>query len=122
LKQLFTILAITGILLQTFNSGIILINYQVNKDYISKNLCENKDKPMMHCNGKCHLRKQLAEQAKKDNTSPFQNLKNKFEIQYFSHNKLIKFPEFVQESESNFTYSFFIPQVSLNSIFHPPQA
>ena len=32
----------------------------VNYDYIVTNLCENKSKPELKCNGKCHLTKQLA--------------------------------------------------------------
>jgi hypothetical protein len=35
------------------------IEYEINKKYIAEVLCENKDKPMMHCNGKCYLKKQL---------------------------------------------------------------
>jgi uncharacterized iron-regulated protein len=35
------------------------VNYEVNKDYISKVLCENKEKKAMHCEGKCHLKKEL---------------------------------------------------------------
>lgn len=42
------------------------INYAFNKDYIATTLCENKDKPMMHCNGKCHLEKELKKTAKED--------------------------------------------------------
>ncbi|MFP5436753.1 MAG: hypothetical protein ACLGH8_03130 [Bacteroidia bacterium] len=37
-----------------------VIEYLANYSYIIKELCENRDKPMMHCNGKCHLMKQLA--------------------------------------------------------------
>lgn len=33
--------------------------YELNKDYIAKVLCENKAKPMMHCNGKCFLAKKI---------------------------------------------------------------
>lgn len=33
--------------------------YQINKDFIAKNLCENRDKPQMNCCGKCYLNKQL---------------------------------------------------------------
>ena len=33
--------------------------YVVNKEYVAKALCENKAKPQLHCNGKCHLAKQL---------------------------------------------------------------
>lgn len=37
-----------------------VIDYVVNYEYISKVLCENKEKPAMKCNGKCHLMKELA--------------------------------------------------------------
>lgn len=36
------------------------MEYLANYDYIATELCENRDKPEMHCNGKCHLMKQLA--------------------------------------------------------------
>ncbi len=98
-----------------------MADYQINKEYISKNLCENKAKPMLHCNGKCHLKKELAKQDKKENTPPYQNLKDKFEIQYFSKAVLFKFNEAALIEKSNFIYSFFIPQTSSVSIFHPPQ-
>lgn len=35
------------------------IEYGLNKDYIAKVLCINKDKPTIECDGKCHLTKQL---------------------------------------------------------------
>ena len=46
-----------------------VLDYVINYDYISKVLCENKEKPLLHCNGKCHLMKELAkaaEQQKQD--------------------------------------------------------
>jgi len=38
-----------------------IIEYYANYDYIAKELCENKDKPYLECNGKCYLEKQLKE-------------------------------------------------------------
>ncbi len=38
---------------------IPVIDYLLNRDYIAKNLCINKDKPKSCCKGKCHLVKQL---------------------------------------------------------------
>lgn len=35
-----------------------VFNYITNYDYISQELCENKDKPELECNGKCYLYKQ----------------------------------------------------------------
>lgn len=37
-----------------------VFEYILNYDYIANVLCENKDKPELHCNGKCHLMKELA--------------------------------------------------------------
>jgi hypothetical protein len=35
------------------------IDYAINKDYISKNLCINKDIPGNCCHGKCYLDEQI---------------------------------------------------------------
>lgn len=43
-----------------------VIDYVVNYEYISKVLCVNKAKPQMHCNGKCHLMKELAKAAESE--------------------------------------------------------
>ncbi|OON66472.1 hypothetical protein B0919_21815 [Hymenobacter sp. CRA2] len=37
----------------------IVASWWLNRDYVARVLCINRDKPQMHCNGKCHLRKQL---------------------------------------------------------------
>ena len=37
----------------------ILINYLVQYKYYVEVLCENKNKPELKCNGKCHLAKEL---------------------------------------------------------------
>jgi len=43
-----------------------VLEYILNYDYIVKELCVNKAKPQMHCNGKCHLMKELAKAAEKE--------------------------------------------------------
>ncbi|KGO84126.1 hypothetical protein Q762_02540 [Flavobacterium cauense R2A-7] len=45
-----------------------VISFMVNYDYIAKELCENKTKPELHCNGKCYLKKELAKAS--ENTNP----------------------------------------------------
>ncbi|EIJ38703.1 hypothetical protein [Galbibacter orientalis] len=39
-----------------------VFDYVVNQDYIAEYLCINKDKPEMHCDGKCYLMQMLEEQ------------------------------------------------------------
>jgi hypothetical protein len=113
-------LVLSGILLQICSSAIIFANYEINKEKITEQFCENKDKPKMCCKGKCHMRKQLNEAEKKEN-APANNIKEKIEIQLFSENNsatefhysfiLIKHNSFYLVSESS---------THLLSVFHPP--
>src|SRR5678815_4709774 len=58
------------ILTITFNKGIVWLSYKANQDLISKNLCVNKLKPRLHCNGKCQLMKKMAEDQQEDSSVP----------------------------------------------------
>lgn len=48
------------VLVMFFKPFFPVIDYIVNYDYISKELCENKAKPELLCKGKCQLMKELA--------------------------------------------------------------
>jgi len=50
------------IFFSSMSRGVVVADYLLNKDYIAKVLCVNRDKPEMKCNGKCHLAKQLKKQ------------------------------------------------------------
>ncbi|HEX8549105.1 MAG TPA: hypothetical protein VF691_19215, partial [Cytophagaceae bacterium] len=42
------------------------LDYHINYDYISTQLCVNKDKSELNCKGNCYLNKQLAKTAEKE--------------------------------------------------------
>ena len=71
MNKLIVFLLIVGIGFQSVGKLLVLAWYQVNKTYIAQKLCENRNKPKMHCNGKCQLRKkmQLLEQESPSNSS-----------------------------------------------------
>lgn len=123
-KQIVCIALASVFLLQTFSTTIVLADYQLNKDYIAKVLCINKSKPKMHCNGKCHLKKELSKAEKKEK-SPVNPTNEKSKFQLFSE-KLISVDLFstiafvINTSLSD--YCFPLSDKHLDSIFHPPQA
>lgn len=45
--------------------------YIINYDYIVTNLCENRERPEMQCDGKCYLSKMFAKESKNDHNNPF---------------------------------------------------
>lgn len=102
-----------------------VLDYMANYDYIVNTLCENKDKPEMECNGKCHLSKELAKEAGADDKNP-QNKTSKTEIPQIIISENI--PEYVFVSETDIT-SFekigYMPNLNstlfISEILHPPQ-
>jgi len=102
-----------------------VLDYMANYDYIVNTLCENRDKPELECNGKCHLTKELAKEAGADDTNP-QNKTSNTEIPQIIISEHIQ--EYVFVSESCITSSEKTGyKPNLNSflfsseILHPPQ-
>ncbi|MDH3323489.1 MAG: hypothetical protein OEM04_10895 [Flavobacteriaceae bacterium] len=61
-KLIFTHLFLNLYLLVLIQPALPIIEYFVNYDYITSKLCENIDKPILTCNGKCYLEKQVVQQ------------------------------------------------------------
>ncbi|MFL5762301.1 MAG: hypothetical protein ACJ77K_00055 [Bacteroidia bacterium] len=119
MRSIITITLSLAILLQSAGKLIVIVDFGLNQEYIAKNLCENKAKPMMHCNGKCHLRKQLQKEDKKDN-SP-NSLREKHEVQLFSGLQKLNFSSFPTELDKSSTpYLFNSPEAFCPGIFRPP--
>ena len=59
LKQIIAILISVSLCCQCLVQLGIFAWYEINKDYVARELCVNKNKPWMKCCGKCYLRKQL---------------------------------------------------------------
>lgn len=60
-KLIFTHLFLNLYILALIQPALPFIEYFINYDYISTELCENRDKPILSCNGKCYLEDQVNE-------------------------------------------------------------
>lgn len=79
-KQITAAIFLVAFLAQTFNKAVIVIDFYSNQKYIAENLCINKDKPQMHCCGKCQLCKRLKQEDNKDKQNPERRNENKNEV------------------------------------------
>lgn len=115
------IILLFGFLCQTISKLAIIINYQVNKEYIAQNLCVNKDEPESCCEGKCHLEKELKKADEAESTLPGSDIKEKLETFSCLDNNFFKG---LISVSSIITYSFPIcPNLNQGyeaSVFHPP--
>lgn len=119
MKKIISFMLILALGFQCLAKLGLITFYQLNKDYISKELCENKDKPKMHCEGKCFLKKNL-------------DLADKAEQKSKEIIKQVEFPVFIQPvvSENSIpsitlsdTYSevpALYEYIHSNRLFHPP--
>lgn len=120
LKNIVAILILIGLLVQTLSKVVIFSGYLLNKDYITQKYCINKSKPKMHCNGKCHLYKQLKENDKQENSGK-KNVEKVQDLQLFYepfNNTKAYLNLFVSNS-----FSIYLEKKldsELSSIFHPP--
>ena len=87
LKQLAVIFLLTAFAVQTFDKAVVVFNYYSNTAAYAKN-CENKAKPMLHCNGRCQMMKKLKQEENKDKQNPERRSENKNEVLYFSKNQI----------------------------------
>lgn len=108
---------------------IPVIDYVVNYDYISKVLCENKAKPELKCNGKCHLMKELAKASdpeasgeKPINSDKKDNSKQEVEVLFFQEIITQNFNINLGRNKSliNANYSDSYSYLISKTFFHPP--
>jgi len=120
MKRIFAFILLLCFATQVFSQSVIIAGFYINRAYIAKNLCENRYRPMLHCNGQCILAKKLKQQEKKEQQAPELKLKN--------IDLVISSRSFFSASLSAPAYSY--PGYSLFqvaeptdrsfSIFHPP--
>lgn len=102
-----------------------MVDYWVNYEYIAKELCENKAKPEMHCDGKCHLKKELAkasEDEKPLSSEKKSTLKQESEVLFFENETtliskpilLLTFLKVKNKYQNLYAY------LSTYTVFHPP--
>lgn len=118
MKQLVAMIA----LLVLTKPVIPVLDYILNYDYIANTLCENKAKPQLHCNGKCHLKKELARAASDDHKAA-QDKKSSLADAEFILPSLSGAPLCIvssPEREEHSACHCFYKGGSKPDVFHPP--
>lgn len=90
MRRLSAYFIVSLFIVQVFYSLGVTVYWLANHDYIARVLCENRDKPGKHCDGKCYLRKKLAA-AQQDSTPAGQSAPK-------SSKKSIEISEFLLET------------------------
>jgi hypothetical protein len=76
MKKMLLYFLTISLLLQASWVYVVIGAFYVNKDYFAKYLCENRDKPQLHCNGNCVLMKKIKKAQEKEKQNPTAKLKS----------------------------------------------
>ena len=120
MKRLAIILCVLCVLVQPLSKQGIMMVYQLNKDYIASELCENRFIPGSDCQGKCHLRKELQKDTERKKEAPRQQ-QGAFDMIAF---QMITLPSAsaIPQKEKN-KHCLYLAGIYASpdfSIFHPP--
>jgi hypothetical protein len=99
-----------------------VITYFVNYDHISKELCENIDKPELNCDGKCHLKKELAKTSEDEKpiSNSKKNLKEFENLLFIEKTTTYSIISLSIITKNNYGYNNLYQYNNSNQTFHPP--
>ena len=120
LRSLTAIILIFTVLAANFSKHFIYAGFELNRTYIATALCENIDKPMLNCKGKCFLAKKIKEAEEKEKSEEQRSRKNHFQDALITQRVKVDFPEPIVKP-TIVELPFDLPQRSA-FVFHPPQS
>ena len=114
------LLLIAVFLMQTFNRYFIVADYYTRtKAYTS--ICENQNKPQVHCNGRCQLLKRLKQEDAKDRHNPNRKANQQDELVFIRLLSACTQSVKLCTNTLYLRFTIFLPSVCSAGIFHPPQ-
>lgn len=114
------ILLIACTLAANFTKLFVFAGFEMNQKYIASTLCENRDKPWMHCNGRCYLMKKIKLAEDKEKNDERETQKNLFQQIFFSTTRQITFTSSLLQVFPE-RYQPMAPQNVSLGLFRPPQ-
>lgn len=111
---------ITALVCSTFQVYFVFAGFELNQKYIATKLCENRNKPWLHCNGKCYFMKKLKQAQDREKSEEGQTQKSLIQQVFYSQPLAVKFHSHILQVLPVPNGKVLLPQVYY-PIFRPPQ-
>jgi len=126
IKKITGIVLLVALTCKILMAPIIFANYELRKEFIIKNFCVNKNRPILHCDGKCYLAKQIKtaeQQDEKQATASFISKLLSFEAENKNNLFLNYFTKKAAQAKEtpDFIYTILPTSKLIFSFFHPPR-
>jgi hypothetical protein len=120
LNRVTSIVLLVALLSANFSRLFVYAGFELNKEYIATQLCENKDKPQLHCDGHCYFMKKVKQVQEKEKSNERQTQKSLFQEVFVKSSSSVVF--FSQVVDIVFTpYQTLKTTPFSGAVFQPPQ-
>jgi hypothetical protein len=119
-RRIIIYLLVFSTLSANFTRFFIFAGFELNRHYIAANLCENRDKPWLHCNGKCYFIKKIKQAQENERNDERQSQKNLFQEAFITASSPIKFQNRLLNIIDTPYHSGGLAQFN-GTLFRPPQ-
>jgi hypothetical protein len=120
LKRVIALLLIVTMVGANFSRFFIYAGFELNKKYIIANLCENRNRPWLHCNGRCYFMKKIKQAEQKEKSTENEAQKNLYQEAFYTKPAVIKFHTQLLQVIPVPNNRVALPQVYI-PVFQPPQ-
>lgn len=120
MRRFIAFILIAALVSANFSRLFVYAGFELNRDYIATHLCENINKPLLRCEGKCYFIKKVKQTEEKEKNDGRQSQKNLFQEAFFSKKPRIRFYSQVLQVMLAPEHHITLPKVDL-PIFQPPQ-
>jgi len=124
MRSVIAYLLLFAVMLPTLSPWGTVAYFHVNRTYIARVLCENRDRPKLNCNGKCYLAKMLKQQQEKKDKETTEKVENMPVAQLFflsAFTYSFKPSGFIEKKKNAFYYKINTYSAFLRLILRPPR-
>jgi hypothetical protein len=79
LKKTIAICLLVALISSNFSRFFVYAGFELNHKYIAENLCINKNRPWMHCNGHCYFMRKIKEAQENEKKQDRADQQNHFQ-------------------------------------------
>ncbi|MCC8425645.1 hypothetical protein [Mucilaginibacter sp. UR6-11] len=120
LNRFTAIVLLVALVSTNFSRYFVYAGFELNRNYIAAKLCENRDKPWLHCNGRCYFMKKIKAAQDDEKNETRQSQKNLFQEVFFLSSTNIKFHTKLLHVIST-PYHRLLGVMFSGAVFRPPQ-
>ncbi|WP_374164567.1 hypothetical protein [Arcticibacter sp. MXS-1] len=120
-QRFVAILLIIAVISSGLTKCLIFASFSLNQKYIAEKYCVNKDKPWLHCEGKCFLMKKLKQAEEKEQKQERDTQKNLVQDIFCTSQEQVAFHIALLEVLGHAPVDLYSFQRSF-APYHPPEA